>query len=353
MIDQITRHQIYLQRLGSQLANSFDPYLIETDKLIREILSRGEMETVGQYKSVMSEVRKAVIGQYTAYTEEVTGELEELAEYESSWVADLLKSITTGLAIATAGKLAWQWSRTRPVTMSGNQAYLLDDLLSTFAKNNTDRVLAVIRNGFYQGLTSADMIKQIRGTKANQFKDGILNTTRRYASAIVRTASNHVTNQSKQATAKANQDIVKGWMFVATLDRNTTEKCRHYDQLGEVYEIGKGPVPPLHTGCRSVQTFELHNKTGILEFSTKGTRASSGANGGQQVADMPYYDWLATQPKWFQQEVLGKAKTELFRNGGLSTDEFAKLTSNNFGEPLTLAQIKQKDAQAWSNAGLE
>ena len=88
-------------------------------------------------------------------------------------------------------------------------------------------------------------------------------------------------------------------------------------------------------------------------FKDKGSRASSGASGGAQTTKSPYYDWLETQPKWFQQEVLGKTKTELFRNGGLSNDEFKKLTTNNLGEPLTIAEMRDKNPSAFAEAGLD
>ena len=88
-------------------------------------------------------------------------------------------------------------------------------------------------------------------------------------------------------------------------------------------------------------------------FGDAGTRASKGAKGGQQTTAKTYYEWLERQPKFFQQDVLGKAKTELFRKGGLSSEKFRKLTSDKFGQPLTLDEIKAKDADAWREAGLD
>ncbi len=348
MIDQITRHQIYLQRLGSKLANDFEPFAVSVDRAIRDILSATEITTKKELNRVLSEIRAFVLDQYSSYGEQVLSELEELSQYESEWTADLLTENTAGADIVTADD-AWKLALARPVTMGAGEGYSLTSLFKTFSERNTIRVLAVINNSYWAGETQMQMIRRIRGTKANKYKDGLLSTTARYAGVIARTANNHVSAQARQATYKANDDVVSKWEFVATLDRRTTNICRFND--GKTYDIGTGPIPPLHAGCRSADEPVVNPKFTLPVG--KGTRASSGASGGKQVQDQDYYTWLGTQPKWFQQEVLGKAKTELFRKGGLSADEFRKLTSDNFGNPLTLDEIRVKDAQAWANAGLE
>jgi hypothetical protein len=82
-------------------------------------------------------------------------------------------------------------------------------------------------------------------------------------------------------------------------------------------------------------------------------QASVGASGAKVVtAPDNYYDWLNTQPKSFQEDVLGKARTQLFREGGLSTEQFRKLTITNYGKPLTLSQMNAKDSAAFKRADL-
>jgi len=51
--------------------------------------------------------------------------------------------------------------------------------------------------------------------------------------------------------------------------------------------------------------------------------------------------------------LLGKSQAQLFRKGGLSAEQFRKLTSSKFGQPLTLQEIKAKDADAWRDANLD
>lgn len=39
------------------------------------------------------------------------------------------------------------------------------------------------------------------------------------------------------------------YIWISVIDAVTTDYCR--DQNGRIYDVGKGPLPPAHTGCRS------------------------------------------------------------------------------------------------------
>jgi hypothetical protein len=55
-----------------------------------------------------------------------------------------------------------------------------------------DRVNGAIRQGFYEGQTSFQVIRKIRGIKAAAYSDGSLTTTSCNASTVVHTAVQHV-----------------------------------------------------------------------------------------------------------------------------------------------------------------
>src|SRR5690606_7566723 len=94
-----------------------------------------------------------------------------------------------------------------------------------------------------------DIVRSIRGTRANKYRDGILQITKRNAEAVARTAVNHTVTASKDELFRANADILAGLRYTATLDGRTTPQCRALD--GKVFPLDKGPRPPLHFGCRS------------------------------------------------------------------------------------------------------
>ena len=188
------------------------------------------------------------------------------------------------------------------------------------------RVRDVIRQGYVEGRTVDQMARQLRGTRANGFKDGLLEVDRRGAEAIVRTAVTHTSNVASQEIYKSAGDFVEGWEFVATLDGRTTLTCASLD--GKVYPIGKGPMPPRHIGCRSIPIPRLRGMGPTPRTS--------------------YAEWLRRQPAAAQDDILGASKGRLLRNGGLTVDRFTDRT----GRVLTLDELRRRDASAFANAGL-
>jgi HK97 family phage major capsid protein/HK97 family phage prohead protease len=65
------------------------------------------------------------------------------------------------------------------------------------------------------------------------------------------TASARTVNDSREATFKANSDIVKKLHYTAVRDEKTSQGCRHLDGVDFNIWANNIPRPPLHNGCRS------------------------------------------------------------------------------------------------------
>ena len=105
--------------------------------------------------------------------------------------------------------------------------------------------------------------------------------------------------------------------------------------------MGRGPMPPIHIGCRSTINFVLDDSLGLQELDEGGTRASKT---GPVPANQTYYDWLKTQPKSFQVDAIGKQRAEWLTDGKLNSEQFARLNLNKNFEPLTLEEMRKKRA---------
>lgn len=105
--------------------------------------------------------------------------------------------------------------------------------------------------------------------------------------------------------------------------------------------------PPFHVNCRTSVVF-------ILKKEFRGDQSGSKRRAGKERIDakMSYYDWLLTQSKEFQDDVLGKTRAKLLRDGGLSAEQFAKLSLDKNFNPLTLKQMKAKNPLIFEKAGL-
>jgi len=247
LLDATTRHQIYLQRLARYNANQFDPVLKRVDKIIRDELSKSDqITTTKQLNAIVKRIRKEVGAQYADWTDSLIGELEKLVEQEGDFTVKTLQQAVKSTANVQTPPLSslLQYARARPLqTSESGESTQLEPFIKSMTPRETRRILGVIRNGYYQGETNSQIIRRIRGTREKRFTDGILNTTRRHAEAIAITGTNHAANSAKTGVFAKNKDILAGWMFASVLDDRTTNVCRFHD--GEIFPIGKGPVPPL------------------------------------------------------------------------------------------------------------
>jgi len=347
-LDQFIRHNIYTQRLGASNGNLFDNYLRQADKIIRDVLSdAGEITSQRLMNKIVRQLRTEITPLYAGYGTELTEALEALAVSESEWTQKALRlGVSAPIALPASAQVIAA-ALARPLQF-GNTAVILKNLLEGFTDNEVTKLQGIVRSGFFEGQTTSQIVQRIRGTKAANFNDGIIATTQRGARLIARTATNHFATVAKDMTYQANEDVLDGVEWSATLDILTSSICQIRD--GQVYPVDSGPRPPAHPNCRS--TILAKVKPEFSLFRGNETRASVGADGGGTSQAGNYYNWLRTQPAGFQNEVLGSTKGKLFRNAGLDSKEFRQLVSNNFDEPLTLAQIRLKEPEVFERAGL-
>lgn len=347
--DVIMRYQVYLERLKAGELKKLDPVLRALDAAVREALGQVQGKpNAAQVLSILRRMRQQNEQITARYLEGFTAELKRLSNYATQFHSETLGLVWPAGApalVAPAAAAVWAATLAEPVQATGA---LLETFMASWSKRTLDRIEGAVRLGYAQGQTTDEIVRRIRGTKAAGFSDGILaGTTKRDASAVVRTAIQQVSNQAQQAVYAGNTDIVEGYEWVSTLDMRTSTQCRSLD--GRVFQLGKGPVPPLHVSCRSTTIPKLKG----IDLNEGATRASKGAAGGKQVAaDLTYYDWLKRQPASFQDDALGKERAQLFRKGGLTADEFARLNLDKNFQPLTLEQMRQKNPAAFARAGL-
>ena len=69
---------------------------------------------------------------------------------------------------------------------------------------------------------------------------------------------------------------------------------------------------------------------------------------GQVPAKTTYQEWLKTQSQAFQDDVLGKVRAKLFRQGNLTLDKFV----NRAGDEIPLRDLARREMSAFRAAGL-
>ena len=109
----------------------------------------------------------------------------------------------------------------KPLNITANVGITLNDLTKSFSKTESERIIRAIRLAHSESLTNDKLIQMIRGSRANNFKDGILATTTRNAQTIARTGTAIMASEAKQEFINQNRDVIKGIRVNATLDRRT------------------------------------------------------------------------------------------------------------------------------------
>lgn len=339
--DIATRHQVMLERFK---AGKSKDYLVIAKKFEADLIKAAtrlgvdslDQLTKKELNLLISNVTKLNKKYQAAIVKDLSKDLTSLAKDESIFEEETINSFLLKGKAASSANLAYAAALTSPISATGE---LLEPFIKNWSRTRITQVSGAIRKGYKEGSTLSQMTQIIRGTRANKFKDGLTNLQTRQAQAVIRTSIQHVSATARMQTWQANKDIIQKYRWISVLDGRTTQRCRSLDRLE--FEVGRGPMPPIHINCRSTFNFVLDPALGLGDLDKGATRS---ALGGEVPAKQTYYDWLKTQPKGFQNEAIGRQKTKWLNDGRLNSEQFAKLNLDRNFNPLTLDQMRDKRA---------
>jgi len=339
ILDALTGHSVGLHRVSNATVRKIIALLNRSDARIIERLTMGGSDLSRQrQEQLLEDIRQIVAGLYRDATGALKTELDALATYEGEFQLNMLK-VTVPVQLDWVAPSPYQLiaaTNARPF-----QGKLLKDWFTDLPDQAFARLRTVIRQGFVEGRTIDQMVREVRGTRAQGFKDGIFEINRRAAEVTVRTATAHTANVARSELYQANSKFIKAVQWVSTLDGRTSAVCRGRD--GQTYPVDSGPRPPAHPNCRSTTTPVLKS---LAELGMKGKELPPGTRAsmdGQVAADTNYDAWLRKKPQAYQDEILGKSKAKLFREG-LTLDRFV----SRAGDELTLDELKQREGALWA-----
>lgn len=384
--EAVLRYEVDLRRYSSQVRDTLDKFLEAENRLLSMELEKrlaalsapdGTLPTyaVQRIKAMMgdfSAMREATLGE--AYRT-LNGELEELGEVAGKAEVSLLGQslpFVYEFAVPPTAKLA-AIIREEPF-----QGALMKTWFDRLKVRDQNRLRGVVKAGMGQGWTIPQYVAKIAGTKAGDYKDGVLNTTRREASAIARTAVNHVSVAARDTVWEENRDVIPCKLWLSTLDGRTTLLCIGRDHRGSPTQGGKLPPgvlpldppdarPPGHWQCRSTMIAYisgaslLGERPMVVDTRTRKARevdfrAVAKAEGktiqqvrkewadkyvGNVPANTNYETFLKNQSRSFQDEVLGPTRADMWRSGKLTVDQF----SDSSGRRYSLKELSAKYPQ--------
>jgi len=346
--DIAIRYQVYLEGLKTGDYREFNLAIAAIEVEIRRELAVGEITelTEKNFAELLRRVSAATAGPLQESVDGLIPKLRALTlyayQFEASALIAAAPALKNELTRAQKTKELYDLAKAQPMSATGD---LLEPWISRMTSNEVYAVENLLRKGRAEGWTNSQFMQVLKGKRVNGFKDGLLARMGKSNETIVRTALQHTSEMGRQALWEENSDIVISYRWLATLDSKTSDKCRGLD--GKVFKLGKGPVPPAHLNCRSTTVAVLDKKWDMFD---KGATRSS--EFGSVPQSMTYYQWLKDQPADYQDSVIGPERGALLRDGGLTVEEFTRLTLDSTFNPLTLDEMRRLKPLAFLKAGI-
>ena len=347
--DVTIERQVALIRYAQGKANTVNPYLLEIIAYLQNrIPEEGEVITTKkQMNELMHDIKlhmQKVFGEWEEkdflpmFDEVIETELDFDKEATDAVVEDYQATVPPVSKVEKAAYL-------NPLVINtGAEAVMFDKYIKDWKPYQIDRVISTIRGGFATGMTTHQIVRDICGTKSSKYKDGALNKTRADIQGVVHTVVQHLASTARNEFAQDNSDLVIGMRDIATLDSKTSGQCKARDQQVYLFsKYGKNhPSPPYHRRCRTAQVFEFSDE---YDFMKEGRKRPSVFDGkAKEVGGTrQYYDILKNQPAKVQDDALGPIRGKIFRNAGLTAEEFRKASVDQLYNPLTLEEMAKKN----------
>lgn len=266
--------------------------MLELD-LVRQI---GDMDVGGtineawrqsRLQKLLAQTRKTI---QTAYRESdtlLTGEMRSLASISSQATINLAnKALRFDLLDTTLSPSVLKELATKSLVQGATQK-------EWWGRQSTDlqnRFMTQMRMGVMAGETNDQLIARVIGGPTGRKEvlevmgkprvfdvrsGGLMDVTKHNAESLVRSSVQTVANNARHETYQANDDVVSGEQFLATLDDSTTEICMSYS--GETWDLEGNPIgettrpypgpPPLHWGALVEKTL-VRTSSGLVPIES-------------------------------------------------------------------------------------
>jgi SPP1 gp7 family putative phage head morphogenesis protein len=212
--------------------------MADLQKQIRELLDQ-------TYKNIDEHVDRGLLSTAENQTEQVVKSFNRALGVEIFRVTlapEYLKSIVENTMVQ--GHVIGEWWAKQ------------SDSVKNKIGTTLQRAMKEIQAGLVQGEAIGELISRVRGTAT---RPGIILTTRREATTLVRTSVMQIANATRMETYKKNADVLDGYEWCSTLDSRTTILCAALS--GKRFDMDLKPIdhdmefpggPPCHFNCRSV-----------------------------------------------------------------------------------------------------
>lgn len=329
LANEILSRELNLNRYDASLRNRSIEVLRELEDKIQTIL-RGNLSTFNrtELNEKLRLVREAINDSYEQIAELTAEELGTVAVKEADFLQETVNDLTK------VELFSEKLSASQLISLAVNavvQGAILANWWKRQAADTYFRISTQARIGY--------------GSSQNNIADQVsmqMTTGRRNADALIKTAVHTVSSLARERMYKDNSGVMKGKVYVAVLDNRTSIQCIAYD--GSTYDmdnkpIGKKSLPyrelPAHFNCRSIYMPILKSFKEIGSDFPEMPKSTRSSMDGQVPEETTFKDFLDRKGEAFQDEVLGKGKAKLWRDGKITLQQLL----DQSGNPIPLKEL--------------
>lgn len=336
--DAVIRHSLSILRLSAGEQQAAVEILRALAEQLRAMIAAKDVPALSkrELRALLKEAEDVISGAYGVLGKSV--DTRDLADIVAGQARTILTKALPGVRVAlpTADVLAMLAT---DVLIDGSPA---SAWWSKQADDTAFKFAGQVRHGVANGEPTAKIVQRIVGRRGEA---GIMDVARRNALSLVHTSVQTVAEQSKLATYRRNDGLIKGVRQISTLDSHTSAVCIAYS--GAAWDLDGKPIEgttlpfnggtPRHFGCRStmVPITRSFRELGIDAPDLRPTTRASSF--GQIDAGTSFDDFLKRQPAGFADQVLGKGRADLWRAGKITLRDLVSGT----GRPLTLEELRK------------
>lgn len=343
------RHRLGLDRTAGSIRNDALELLNQSDQDIQERLqtrlqrgmSEGTVRTkqLRKLQSDIKQINREVMGDVDKKLKQRLRELAiSEAEMQKSTIASRIP-VDVGMSIPQSNQLK------AIVDSQPFEGNTLSQWTSKVTRDRTENIVNEVRKGMIEGDSNQEIVSRVMGTRQFANKDGVLDKSRRNVAAITRTAVTKVTDTASEMTYRQNSRVIQGVQYVATLDSRTTIICSTLDS--REFNIGQGPRPPQHFGCRST-TAPLTKSWQDMGISRQELSHSTRASMNGQVPEgKTMRDFIDSPNGPGAEDILGSTRAELWRNSDLDFQDFLRGGIKTNNEVMTINELRKQHSEAF------
>jgi SPP1 gp7 family putative phage head morphogenesis protein len=332
LADLYVIRQLILQRLVAGEQRAFNKLIDEISREIEKVIVGSK--PLSGYK--VQRLNKA-IKELASIVALKAPDLEELAVLEARFTVGAFGQLGLTATLPAASTLQ------TIASTSLVQGATFNSWFKQLQETTRFELSRAIKLGVSLGETNSEILKRVM-SQSDRGPE-VFAKTRRDGMAIVRTGVQTISNEARQATFKENPDLVEGVQWVSTLDGRTSDICIARsglvwtlpDYKPKGHNIPWNP-PPAHWNCRSttIPVLPSLEEMGVDPSTIPAqTRASID---GQVAGDLTFADFLKGKPPEFVDEMLGKGRAQLWRDGKITLQQLL----DQRGNPLTLQQLRER-----------